>query len=152
MSPIAFCQITAGVLLATAAVPQLSVPDRLLPASPRVFGVLHFFDRDFFFYGNEVILDFELSRRGIAFTKCTESAVVPAVSASAKKRTTVLRVPHGSCSQAAGSQAGQIKLGCRRASSWRDPLRSRFAPRLPAQCSQSFAGAAIRVNCRLRST
>ena len=42
------------------------------------------FDRDFFFYGEDVMLGFDLARRGIKVVECAEATVIHAGSASAK--------------------------------------------------------------------
>lgn len=42
------------------------------------------FDQDFFFYGEDVMLGFDLARRGVKVAECTEAAVIHTGSASAK--------------------------------------------------------------------
>lgn len=42
------------------------------------------FDKDFFFYGEDVMLGFDLARRGVSVAECKEATVIHAGSASAK--------------------------------------------------------------------
>jgi GT2 family glycosyltransferase len=42
------------------------------------------FDQDFFFYGEDVMLGFDLARRGVSVAECRDAAVIHAGSASAK--------------------------------------------------------------------
>ena len=42
------------------------------------------FDKDFFFYGEDVMLGFDLARRGVSMAECKEATVIHAGSASAK--------------------------------------------------------------------
>lgn len=83
-SPIVFYQRLFALYLRKSWVGSLSYPSGccLLIREDQVRPDL--FDKDFFFYGEDVMLGFDLARRGVSVAECMNAAVIHAGSASAK--------------------------------------------------------------------